>query len=306
MSRIRKADPNDEEPKPDKDFLDYLLTGLGAVAVVVLIATWYRANVLAKYPDQDQNPLFWGLGTGQFGDAFGFATSIFTGSAFLGLLITMRMQRKEIQEIRKERKIAQDTFDANLLHAATVEKKLNQKHDEDRAHKLIEEIRNRRESLETPVARTRHRLTRSSPRHTSSPPPETVFVPKPALALAQDYVAVASEILGEHVDEGTLLQKIRLFRDNSELKVLFNSLACAEFSVALETIARLEVGRDMLSILNSAINEEYLAIYLVYVLSDLSHDAQRGEMGALLLEDVNHVDTPIRDGYIRAMIAIGT
>lgn len=54
---------------------------------------------------------------GTFGDSFGVLTSLFTGLAFIGLLSTIRLQReelklnrRELEETRKEFKLQSDTF----------------------------------------------------------------------------------------------------------------------------------------------------------------------------------------------------
>lgn len=65
---------------------------LGVLAGLVFVTTIFRAAILAEHEDG----LAGTLGTGVFGDAFGFVTCMFTGLAFAGLVLTMRLQRAEL------------------------------------------------------------------------------------------------------------------------------------------------------------------------------------------------------------------
>lgn len=80
-------------------------------------------------------------GTGAFGDAFGVATSIFTAAAFLGLFLSIRVQRKELEEIRRERRAAEDTLSRQIKQSVDVEKEMRKKNFEERAFRLLEVIR---------------------------------------------------------------------------------------------------------------------------------------------------------------------
>lgn len=79
-----------------------------SAAVLVLIATIYAANIVASRAcEAGLHCDAGGFGSGPFGDAFGFVTSLFTGLAFAGLVITMIMQRAELHEVQEERKETQ-------------------------------------------------------------------------------------------------------------------------------------------------------------------------------------------------------
>lgn len=104
------------------------LTILGGFGAVFLVYTFYKAvNV---------GPRITGIGSGAFGDAFGAATSVFTALAFLGLLLTSRIQRKEL-------KTAQDSFNELQIQTKQVLKTQRIQTLEDRFFKLHEVIENR-------------------------------------------------------------------------------------------------------------------------------------------------------------------
>lgn len=87
-------DPDTETP----DILTIFLMMGGVFGLFVMLATFSVSGLQLNSGDNAR----FALGTGQFGDSFGFVTSIFTGLAFLGLLISVRLQRKELAELKKE------------------------------------------------------------------------------------------------------------------------------------------------------------------------------------------------------------
>lgn len=120
--------------------LNRILIATGFIGLGVMIVTILSADMFPPWNSSVMNSDK-GIGSGVFGDAFGFATSIFTGSAFLGLFITMRMQRTELREIRAERRIAQKTLDLQVKQNNTIQKDLDTRRLEDRIMKLIDAIR---------------------------------------------------------------------------------------------------------------------------------------------------------------------
>lgn len=113
----------------------------GALGVLIAIATLFAANI---YTLTDPKA---GFGSGVFGDAFGFTTSIFTGSAFLGLAIATALQRKELAEVRAERKIAQLTLEDQIKQSGKIEVDQRKRLLEDRVFRLIEVIQKRKREI---------------------------------------------------------------------------------------------------------------------------------------------------------------
>lgn len=122
----------------------WLLIILGAVALFLFVATVFTATIAA---DKNCPPeAEWcGFGQGSFGDAFGFVTSMFTGLAFLGLILTVSIQRMELRQSKIDRENAVAAFeDQKKVNLALRESQTQQVY-EDRVFKLLDRIKNRLE-----------------------------------------------------------------------------------------------------------------------------------------------------------------
>ncbi|MFY0623867.1 MAG: hypothetical protein JXQ89_19455 [Pelagimonas sp.] len=137
----KKLAGTDLERQPTTEFWIRLIGILGCLAGIVFVATIFRASILAE----KENGLSGTLGTGVFGDAFGFATSMFTGLAFVGLVITMRLQRQELASTNHALSIQRET-NSELLKLARIQRL------EDRFYKLLEIVREKSNQIEKQFA----------------------------------------------------------------------------------------------------------------------------------------------------------
>ncbi|MCA2009825.1 hypothetical protein [Tritonibacter mobilis] len=78
-------------------FLSAVFWGIGGIAFFFLFYTIFASQVIYNKTPEGSDPIAGPIGTGLFGDAFGFVTSMFTGAAFIGLMITMVLQRQELK-----------------------------------------------------------------------------------------------------------------------------------------------------------------------------------------------------------------
>lgn len=84
-------------------------TSSSTIAGIVILGIFVLALVTAFFGN-----FLWakeGFGSGAFGDSFGWITSAFTGMAFLLLAISVVLQRMELDEVKRDRKDAQNTND---------------------------------------------------------------------------------------------------------------------------------------------------------------------------------------------------
>lgn len=101
--------------KPQESRAGIVLLSLGGIfGLAVFISTVAAGTIKGSFGENYPFP----LGTGEFGDSFGFATSLFTGLAFLGLLLAVNIQRNELAEFREERKDTQEILDNQTSEAS--------------------------------------------------------------------------------------------------------------------------------------------------------------------------------------------
>lgn len=92
---LERVDFKMKEKKNTTDDKSPDLIKIGLIAALVVVVLWILNWVLAScFLPIDK--------AGQFGDRFGATTSLFGGITIIGLLITIFLQRQEIQEGKKE------------------------------------------------------------------------------------------------------------------------------------------------------------------------------------------------------------
>lgn len=124
-----------------KKNLEQVLNGafitMGISGIAAFFTTFYVANWSTVIDGTE------GFGTGSFGDAFGFTTSVFTGAAFLGLAASTLLQRQELKatndSLSELQKQTEDVKEAQKIQ-------LN----EDRFFKLMETIETRASKTNKP------------------------------------------------------------------------------------------------------------------------------------------------------------
>ncbi|NRB19952.1 MAG: hypothetical protein HRU33_20995 [Rhodobacteraceae bacterium] len=228
------------------DGMTVFFRAAGLLGISVMIATLYAADFTHIWYRSIANSDA-GFGSGVFGDAFGFTTSIFTGAAFLGLMVTMRLQRIELNEIRQERQLAQKTFDHQLEQSKLVERELLNRTLEERALRLIEIVRT-------------NGLTGGDIHYSDS--------------------LNVAELLRTHLDswddDSTLEGDIELlqkycFPDPNYL-ALKRRTSFEESHAALKAMNRAELANDFLPLLQKAIPDNHLLVYMIATLqSELEH-----------------------------------
>jgi len=116
---------------------------VGASAFLLFFYTIGASHSLYLATLQESSPIAGPIGSGLFGDAFGFVTSLFTGAAFLGLMLTMVLQRQELHATNNALDNQRET-NQKLLSQAKAE------HLEQRFYVLLEQLRlkSRNEKLE--------------------------------------------------------------------------------------------------------------------------------------------------------------
>ncbi|MEA1850189.1 putative phage abortive infection protein [Chryseobacterium sp. MHB01] len=82
---------NKESNKESGNFIVFI-----AISSLVLILTMGMTIVIGLYADEGKR--------GTFGDMFGFANALFTGLSFIGLIVTILLQRKDLNTQREELK----------------------------------------------------------------------------------------------------------------------------------------------------------------------------------------------------------
>lgn len=107
QSRI--GTPSDPETtnsdREDRSYgaLQFVLIVLCGLGIMLLVTTAYKASHLSANDN--------GFGSGTFGDAFGAATSLFTALAFIGLLLTSHMQRRELGVAKNDQRMTKRILD---------------------------------------------------------------------------------------------------------------------------------------------------------------------------------------------------
>ncbi|KIC30063.1 hypothetical protein [Leisingera sp. ANG-M6] len=213
------------------DGLSFVLWWVVGIGVVVFITTMYRAELFAA------KAIKGGLGSGVFGDAFGFATSIFTGAAFLGLLITMRMQRIELSDIRDERRTAQATLSSQIEQANEARDELFKRSLEDRAFRMIETIRRKYDELGVVNVENIGRLQH----------------------------AKLEEALLDPGSQESMNSLLELFGNENTVRRIRGHM-CPELHAALESIHFASLDDEICPILINAANLDAFPIYATYFL----------------------------------------
>lgn len=106
----------------------WLLTGL--ISVVVVLVVVYSFVVFYKWMPIDN--------FGVFGDSFGALTALFSGLAFVGLIITIIMQGDELKLQRKELRLTRKTLDAQKGEMQKQNKTLAKQQFENTFFKMLE------------------------------------------------------------------------------------------------------------------------------------------------------------------------
>ncbi|MBL8735240.1 MAG: hypothetical protein JNL12_02315 [Planctomycetes bacterium] len=78
---------------------------IGAAAVAFVLGMWFW--VRSQLPEASAAPDQWTI-AGTRGDAFGAINALFSGLAFAGFLLALKMQRDELAEQRKESEAARE------------------------------------------------------------------------------------------------------------------------------------------------------------------------------------------------------
>ncbi len=145
-----------QQPDEDKDGVDgtFVRILLGGVLGILLLSATYAVVILHLLPEPDEH--------GTFGDLFGGLNTLFSGLAFLGLILAILLQRQELREQRKEFQQAREA------HEATAKALQDQLVSAERAanvqaiNLLLSTYRERAESLRNPqTARDAVRYRRS-------------------------------------------------------------------------------------------------------------------------------------------------
>lgn len=119
---------------PVLHFLYAIFWGIGGMAFFFLFYTIFASQLIYNMTPEGSDPIAGPIGTGLFGDAFGFVTSMFTGAAFIGLMITMILQRQELKATNEALNDQRRT-NRNLLMQAKAEQL------EQRFYVLLEQVK---------------------------------------------------------------------------------------------------------------------------------------------------------------------
>jgi hypothetical protein len=92
---------------PSNENRNVALIGLFGVLTVILVMTVYAVLVYSKISDMQNR--------GLFGDMFGALNTFFSGLAFLGVIIAIIIQQKQLQHQRQEMQVAMQAQDESVL-----------------------------------------------------------------------------------------------------------------------------------------------------------------------------------------------
>jgi len=82
--------------------------GWGTTLLIAgVIGLWFFSPLVLKWLHGDYQ------GAGSFGDSFGALTSLFTGLAFVGLIVTLRQQKRQIEMQREDLKLQREEMKAS-------------------------------------------------------------------------------------------------------------------------------------------------------------------------------------------------
>jgi hypothetical protein len=84
-----------------RDYIVFLKIGLVFVVILLIYALYYLF-LYSGFPVADQSATLNGVRSGSFGDAFGALNALFSGMAFAGVVVTLYLQRKDIDDGQHE------------------------------------------------------------------------------------------------------------------------------------------------------------------------------------------------------------
>lgn len=216
--------------------LFYLLVTLGGIGGVVFLATFFRASLLAEL--DPMNVRGWGVGAGGFGDAFGFPTSLFTAAAFLGLLITVRLQRKELESTQQALHLQRKDTDRLV-------REVEERASEERFFKLLEVVRaTSRRRVDEVTQETKDRL----------------FKMEMSIRVVLDHASK------EDIDVEEIRNLVLQFRDGEEYGDFARYFAAPEFVLACKAASKTSARDDYLAVLWSAALPTFGLFFLMIVL----------------------------------------
>lgn len=196
------------EDSSDNDDRNYslliaILTTLGGVAILFFLWTAYEANQVGKDAV--------GFGSGVFGDAFGGATSCFTALAFIGLLLTSHMQRRELRIAKADQRMTKRILDNQ-------EETLRNQILEDRLFKIFDRL-----DAFPPQQRAENDYAF-----------QEISSSLTMIIVSMDFSNMSPQLIREEIGdllEGEIVNSLRTSHLNSNIQMLLHELALADHTI---------------------------------------------------------------------------